>query len=454
MLLVLFFHQGVSANPMSRLITVFGVVDDGRLRGDHWGGETIDKAIIGGHAYSDKAPLASFLVIPFYAIWRHYNRSAPEPVYQTAAVHIADLLVAAVPFAIFALLLRRRATWRENSRVASQIALLGSLSTCLFNYGNVYFSHMLSAVLWVGAYVLAVERDQCLLAGFVGGCGVLAEYPIALLDFILALWLLGRRGSTWRRSAAFVAGAVAPAVATFGYNVAVTGRPFDFPYSHVSDVWRTMRVAFGVRLPSPEAAWELLFGQYRGLLFYAPTLAVLAPLALRRPMRGDPLPGVDFVRARSRWALLVAIAAADFVFVCSYFKWDGGWCTGPRHLAPIIALLVYEGSGKLARSWPRRRLVFYGAALIGIAVNLAAAATNPIPAESASHPMFDVFLPSLLSDRLNGHNLAVEWLGVRNRLWILWLWFALFIAVFAALQMLEREAPERSPASTSPDRAL
>ncbi|HXX69608.1 MAG TPA: hypothetical protein VEK07_20655 [Polyangiaceae bacterium] len=447
---MMFFHQGVSANPMSRLITVFGVVEEGHLHGDAWGAETIDKAIVHGHVYSDKAPLSSFLVIPLYAAWRHAHRNAPQAVYETAAVHIADVVVAALPFAIFAVLLRRRAAVYASAGVASRIALVSSFSTCLFNYGNIYFSHMLSALLWVTAYVLAVDRGRCALAGFVGGCGVLAEYPIALLDFILACWLLGRRGSTWRRSAAFVMGATPPAIAMLGYNFAVTGRPFDFPYSHVTDTWQAMRVAFGVRLPSIEAEWELLFGQYRGLLFYAPTLALFVPLALRKPSPGDFAPGDDLARARHRWLLLLALCSAQYLFVCSYFKWDGGWCTGPRHLAPVIALLVYEGAGKLARGWPRWRLAFYATGLMGIAINLAAAATNPVPSESQIHPLVQVFLPDLYAGHVNGHNLVAE-AGLRSGTGIVGVWFLLFGAVLGILAIVDRSPSARLRARAPAD---
>jgi hypothetical protein len=438
LLLVMFFHQGASANPMSRLLTVFALVDDGRLRADRWGNETIDKAIIDGHVYSDKAPLSSFLVLPFYAAWRACHRKADSSVYECVGAHLGDFVAAAVPFALFAVLVYGRAASRLGAPAALRVAWASAFSTCLFNYGNIYYGHMLAALLFLAAYLLAADHGRCALAGFLGGCSVDTEYPLALANVILAAWLFGRRGRTWRHAAAYVAGAIVPGVAMLAYNVWVTGRPFDFPYSHVSDTWKPMRTAFGIRGPSSEAAWELVFGQYRGLLFYAPTLAVLAPLALRRPPAHE-------VAERRRWGFIVMFTLSQFIFVCSYFKWDGGWCTGPRHLAPLIAILIYEGVGRLADTWPRRRLAFYATALLGIFVNAMAAATNPIPAESEIHPMFSVFLPALYSGKINDHNLAVE-CHLPNGSWLFGAWMLLFAAFGVLLTLVGRLAlPRRAP---------
>ena len=73
------FHGGVSPNPLSRVMTVLAVVERGTLSADPWAKLTADHAIVDGHIYSDKAPLSSFVVIPFYWVWhlvrdRSYGR--------------------------------------------------------------------------------------------------------------------------------------------------------------------------------------------------------------------------------------------------------------------------------------------------------------------------------------------------------------------------------------------
>jgi hypothetical protein len=439
--LVMFFHQGLSSNPTSRLLTVLALVEDHHLWADRWADQTIDKAVLRGHMYSDKAPLASFVVVPFYAAWRATHRKADQGTYMDAAVHLADLVAAAVPFTIFALLLFHQAARRLDDAHAILIALVAAFSTCLVNYGDVFFGHMMAAALIVGSYALAKERRRLALAGFIGGCAVLTEYPSLLSQAILAVWLLGWRGRRWRDSLRFCAGALGPAIALLAYNAWVTHNPFSLPYAHVTDNWEPMKKLFGIRAPSPEAAWELAFGQYRGMLFYAPTLAVFAPIALyHAPARGQ-------TRGQWQW-LLAVLCGAQFIFVASYFKWDGGWCTGPRHLAAVVALLVYEGVGELAERWPRFRILFFATGVIGIVINIAAASTLPITSESHVHPMFDEFAPAIAENRINGHNLAAE-VGLHNGRWLLGLWAGLFI-VFAALLVLLARRPRRSRAVAAP----
>jgi hypothetical protein len=444
--LVMFFHQGLSSNPTSRLLTVLALVEDHRLYADRWADQTIDKAIVRGHIYSDKAPLASFVSVPLYAAWRATHRKAGETAYEDAAVHLSDLVAAAVPFAIFALLLFHQAARFLDDARAIVIALVTAFSTCLVNYGNVFFGHMMAAALIVGSYALAKERRRLLLAGLIGGCSVLTEYPAVLTQAILAVWLLGHRAREWRDSLRYCAGALGPAIALFAYNAWITHNPFSFPYAHVTDQWEAMRTAFGVRLPSFEAAWELVFGEYRGMLFYAPTLAVLGPIALYRPAP----PG----RTRGETqGLLAVLCGTQFVFVCSYFKWDGGWCTGPRHLAPVIALLAYEGVAQLAAHWPRFRVLFFLTGLMGIVVNICAASTFPITSESHTHPMFDEFWPAILENRINGHNIAAE-VGLHNGRWLLVAWAVLFVVFGVLLILLARQPPHpRRQRAASPSAA-
>ena len=56
-----------------------------------------------------------------------------------------------------------------------------------------------------------------------------------------------------------------------------------------------------------------------------------------------------------RRLLLGAFALAQLGFIASFWMWDGGWCIGPRHLAPLMMVLLYEGVDAVART-PRATL--------------------------------------------------------------------------------------------------
>src|SRR5262249_39350640 len=112
--LVLFFHQGASGNGNSRLLTVFSLVEDHGFRGDRWQQFTNDKSFVAGHYFSDKAPLSSYVVLPFYALYRAVEGGPYTPRDVEAANHLAEVVAAAVPFAIFAVLVLLRLL-RENT---------------------------------------------------------------------------------------------------------------------------------------------------------------------------------------------------------------------------------------------------------------------------------------------------------------------------------------------------
>src|SRR3990172_12512313 len=67
------YPRWVSPGELSRFLLISAVVDDGTLQIDESirrFGDTQDKAVFGGHFYSEKAIGLSLFGIPFYAIWK------------------------------------------------------------------------------------------------------------------------------------------------------------------------------------------------------------------------------------------------------------------------------------------------------------------------------------------------------------------------------------------------
>ena len=427
--LVLFFHQEESPNPLSRLLTPYALVEHHTLQADQWR-DAYDKAVVDGHVYSDKAPLSSFLVLPFYAGMRLFESGPQSQSDRIAAVHIGDVVGAAIPFAIFALLLLRRARREGMSpELSVAIALGATFGTFLFNYGGAFFGHMLAATFLIGGWALATEDKHLRLAGFLGGCSVLTEYPLVLLQaaIVIALWFEPDR---MRKVRDYVIGAAPCAVLLFVWNFCVTGNPLDFPFSHVPDLFRPMQHHFGIALPDLGAAWELTFSQFRGAFFYAPALLLFLPLMT-----------YAFAGPNSRRNVVLLAAAGYLLFVSSYFQWDGGWCTGPRHLLPPVALLLYEGVGALAKN-PRFLKPFAALSALGLAVNLLAVSTNPCPNDQAKLPVFQIFWPRLV-DGKTADAILVD-MGAPRGAYLVVIWLVLFVAgairlAFAARKLLATE---------------
>jgi hypothetical protein len=422
-MLVTFFHQGLTANPTSRLLTVWALVDDHTLSADRYSALTWDQSIVRGHVYSDKAPLASYLAVPFYAAYRAVIARGPQtPAHRQAANHIAIVVAAAVPFAVFVLLVLARLL-RAGLLPSHAVwaAMLVGLGTFAFAYGCAFFGHMLAGALLVAAWVLALERNAPLAAGVCGGFAVLAEYPVALGVGAIAGVLWWERGRVGR----FVVGCVPAAIALCAHNWAVTGAPWRLPYADVSSQWKAMQHGFGFAAPNWLAAWELVFSQYRGVLFYAPVVALFAPLVWTR-----------FDGPERRRVALCALVVAYVALISAYFRWDGGWCTGPRHLLPVVLLVLYEGAAAWAKS-ARWRALFVALAVLGVVVNVTFAATDPIPSTAQPRPFMDVAFPALRDGHMNPHNVASEVFGVAARRRLLAYWSLL---AFASIALTARAA--------------
>ncbi len=433
LLLVMFFHQGIQANPAARLLTVYAIVESHHLYADPWKDSTIDKAELHGHTYSDKAPLSSLIVVPFYWARRMIVKGPQREPDKQFAGHVADVVVAAIPFSFFGLALYRRVVRRMRPLGASFAALGALFGTSIFNYGNVYYGHALAGALFLGAYALA-EPDlsprgrRLFVAGLAGGLAVLTEYPLVIPVAILFASLFSQARPI-ARAFYFGLGALGPALGVLAWNVAITGHPLEFPYSHVTEQFKEMRTLLGVRLPDLGAGWELLFGQYRGMFFYGMPLMVLAPLALSARRTRGPGPN----RRRLLWVLCLA----QFLFVCSYFKWDGGWCVGPRHLAPMMMLLLYEGIAELPRASRTVRRWFGALAAGGTTINLMAAATDPLPDESVTRPYFERSWPHFLKSDLNGHARLVE-AGIKLGRYLVPVWVVLFVVIAVLVAAADR----------------
>ena len=120
-----FIDAWLTPNAASRAIPVLTLYEDKSLIIDKYQNFTGDKAFINNHYYTDKAPLSTYLVYPFYALYKSFS-STPDsvdhinkyPIYIWEAVGMKDgraflfpkvnvplvlgsFLSGSVPFALF-----------------------------------------------------------------------------------------------------------------------------------------------------------------------------------------------------------------------------------------------------------------------------------------------------------------------------------------------------------------
>jgi len=376
-------------NQNSRLALTRALVEHRSTIIDDYHVSTGDKSLKDGHFYSDKAPGASLLALPAYALFYAGTRLAggelpevrvvpldptselagqiPDPearapgdrlAYNQAhrtALYLCRLLstsLLAVAGALALYLLARRLLLARGGagsrRDALLIALVYGLATPAFVYSTALYGHQPCADLLLLGLALPLlgerssrPRTVALLSGVCLGLAVVCEYPAAVPVALIFGFLAWRRGL---RLAAWTAlGGLPCALVLVAYHLAAFGHPlrtgYDFVY--LAEFAEGMRVNYGIHAPRLAITIELLFGRFRGLFYLAPVL-ILAAWGLvvdalgpaRKAMSNETWP------IRQVASLGLAICGFYLALGSGYYMWDGGAAVGPRHCVPMLPFLA------------------------------------------------------------------------------------------------------------------
>jgi hypothetical protein len=322
------------------------VIDGMRAR---WGW-TNDAAVREGHAYSVKAPGASELAVPGYALYYAYTRLRGVPLDRTVALFFARLSASILP-SLLALFLFHRwlaARYPRAPVTVDSVALSVGLGSLLFGYGMMLVSHTQSAICAFGAFALldAASRrgrvgwGHALWAGLLSAGVTYFEYPGFVASVLLAgygLWAL----RPWPRLIAFAAGGLALAALVMHFQWRCFGSPLSPGHLYVeSEAFRRGHEEgfFG----ASELHWEalgLLWHPAYGLLPLTPVLW-LAPVGFARLLarRGQ----------RGAATLAVLVVALSTLAIVSMNNWRGGWTLGPRYLAVVVPFVAWAAADALA----------------------------------------------------------------------------------------------------------
>jgi len=389
---------------------------DGRAEIDRWHWETKDKAYVDGHFYSVKAPGLAALSTPLYlgldavggtelaaaaadnaagtdhprwiggAVppYAEYGYSQAralaieEQVIEGAPMIWALTLLGAVLPATLLLFLVRSVAERFEPGYGTAAAIILGLATIVMTFASEFFPHVIAAALGFAAFaVLLRERDGPPRVALAAGAGLLAglavsfEYQLLLVGVILFGYLLtGPRRTA--RGAAYAAGAIAGAVPALLFNAWALGSPFRFAYA---DAVATQGLdghlemglnddgLFGVMLPNVGSAIDLLIAN-RGLVTLTPVvvMAVVGVVMMRR--RGH----------RAESSVILAVAAAYFLYNAGYWLPFGGGSPGPRFLIPALPFVAVG----LATAYRRLPAATLALAIPSAVFMVAAAATFPL----------------------------------------------------------------------------
>ncbi len=420
-----YFYQAGGWNQNSRFDLVRATVEDGQLTIDRFEKNTGDDSIRNGHYYCDKAPGSSWLCTPPYAVmyWLAGAPAKPSPTWLAWAVWLSIVLAVSLPSAIAAVFLARLARqlgldrWR-----AIAIALAWGLATMALPYSTLLYGNQIAAAFLLIAFALLVEVRRggaaptplrMFAVGALLGMAAASEYPAMLVVIPISGYglIVILRGHGWRPLVWAVVGGALPLGGLALYHWAAFGSPSTFPYKY--SVWEAPSTGWfmGVGPIHVDRLEGTFFGEFRGLLWSTPWLALAVPgtIALARRYAAEVVVCV--------WAVIA------FLWLNASIKpWDGGWATGPRYVVPMLPFLTLLAGGVLGwMRWPRRDVARVGFAAVGALVvalvlwsgahMFAATAVKPEVDNHIKRPYHALVWPNFRRGRLSISTQSIDMAG-------------------------------------------
>lgn len=393
-----------NANTTSRALPIISYFEDGTFRFDKYHELTCDKSFIDGHYYTDKAPLPTYAVLPFFGALVNTGVISPDDNGSFFGDHIYILggfLTASLPFAFLLLFMFLVIKNLKTSVSPVLLSVLPFYASFIFVFTGTYFPHILSGILLLAAYIY-LKKDKYLFAGIYAGLSFLCEYNLAVIFFLWAIQLIARKKAL-KPAVIYSLGILPSLLFILYYNYVFTGSPFIMLYKfHNFD---QLNSNYGFSLPGFTSLWGLSFSWYKGLFFYAPFILLFLILAFKPVLKK----GSRFFFAN----YLIIPSIAYYIFIASYFAWWGGWTYGPRFLLALAILLTYEGTIYLSDKKFSRTLiwVFIG---FGLICSLMAKVTvsYSVPT-SVKNSMLDLIGPSFFNCEFNANNVLTILYGTK-----------------------------------------
>lgn len=333
----------VTAQVSSRYAFSAALVEQGTIRLDDYDPILgIDRVVIDGHIYSDKAPGQPLLAAPAVALGQGLGaQPATVPrLRENLGVWPATLVSAMLPFAALLVLMRRHARRFVGPGRALAAAMAVGCTTLLLPMGADLYSHVLSGTLSLTAWHLIGGARrwwwQAPIAGAAAGLAVAVEYPLLAVAGVLGLALLWQR--RWRDAWWFGVAATPFVVGVGVYHWILLGDPTASPYT-TKDGGRLHLLT----LPGIDNTIDVIGGA-RGFVF--------TPVVLL---------GILGFAARSQWstsAQLERVVAGTIVvgMLVLQIGWNDPWTgesPGPRLVTPALPFLVVSVALMIDRTGTR-----------------------------------------------------------------------------------------------------
>ncbi len=361
-----------------------------------------------GKPYAPYGPLAAILALPHHVAGRAIAWAAGVPrlpppggipwLFLVAGLtSLAASTAAALAVAGF---YRAAVALGADARRALILSLLLGGATCLWTYGTTFYSEafVAAALVWAAAALLEARRtpatgsNRIALAACLLAIAGLTKVTALVFAPGFVIGVLAHRTVTPRQrlqAAAVVAAGAGVALALhLGWNALRFGDPFEVGYNWAETIPVAPFRPFAIE-DLPRGLAVLLLSPGKSLLLWAPALA-LALVRFRRLWQTE----------RGLAAGLLASLAISLVFYGMYLFPEGGYAHGPRHLVPLVPLLLLPAASPAAPAPSRRSVVVGGAigatlALLSVSVSyLEDQAIGPARGGAAATAYYELIEPA------------------------------------------------------------
>lgn len=392
-----------NANTTSRALPVVTYFESGTFQINKYHELTVDKAHVNGNYYTDKAPLPTYMMIPFFGLGKILGLIQPDENGSLMGNHIymmGGFLFASLPFVVLLQFLFNKIRTRKSTISPVLLASLPFYASFVFVFTGTYFAHLLSGIFLLACYLL-IRKNRYFWAGLLGGCAFLSEYNLAVILLLWGLWILLNEKKL-KPFIVFSSGIAPSLLFLIYYNSIYSSSPWTFMYKHHN--FSELDANYGFVLPGLEPFWGLTFSTYRGIFFFAPFL-LAGVWILYRKIRAHKLKDISH-------SYLIIPFLIYFVFIASYFAWWGGWTYGPRLLLAMIIILVYELIVYFSKHGIPTAL-FAGLTIAGLIVILPAKGTIAYSAPTGIYnPFVELVLDGILQGVYNPNNILTFTTGL------------------------------------------
>lgn len=422
-----FSVQPFNPNNAVRSFAAISMVQDGDTSIDEFEFWTEDRAYTEDHVIMDKAPGMTFFALPttyLVSLANRFDKNSvdleemrkdrttgnPEYVefgefmYWTvwlAAWVVNSLLVATSAYFV----LKLTYEFTKNLFAASSSALIYVLATPVLPWSTGLFGHVATgALLFICAalvyYATHSERVSnktyagVFLCGFLFATAFTVEHSSIICSLAIYVYALTNAlkissSFAWRCTIAGVIGGIIGLIPLAFYNIETFGGLLKVGYQNLQSFEGMKQGFLGLTYPKIDVLFNILFSQYRGLFWCSPVL-VLAFFGFYflKDLKKDAQFG----------ALCLFVTAFYLVLNSSYFYWEGGWSTGPRHIIPTMPFLMIPLSLTISRLKGLASKAFLvSISVLSVAITLMIATVDVYVPEEEPSPFFNVLVPGLVN---------------------------------------------------------